>query len=131
MEILNTIFKIGAGIGLFLFAMHLLEESLKNLSGRNFKLFLQKITKNNISAVAGGIIITVVLQSSSMISLMVLAFVGAGVFSVKNAIAIILGANLGTTLASWILATLGFGINIAVFAYPIICFSGFLLIFFW
>lgn len=130
MDILNSILKIGAGIGLFLFAMHLLEESLKNLSGRNFKLFLQKITKNNISAVAGGIIITVVLQSSSMISLMVLAFVGAGVFSVKNAIAIILGANLGTTLASWILATLGFGINIAVFAYQIICFSGFLLIFF-
>ena len=86
-EMLHIIFKLAAGIGLFLFAMHLLEESLKNLSGRNFKLFLQRITKNNIGAVAGGIIVTVVLQSSSMVSLMVLAFVGAGVFSMKNAMA--------------------------------------------
>jgi phosphate:Na+ symporter len=129
-ETLHIVFKLLAGIGLFLFAMHLLEESLKNLSGRNFKLFLQRITKNNIGAVAGGVVITVVLQSSSMVSLMVLAFVGAGVFSMKNAMAIILGANLGTTLASWLVATLGFGVNIEVFAYPAVCSGGLLLIFF-
>jgi len=80
MEILIYIFKISAGIGLFLFAMYLLEESLKNLTGRNFKLFLQRITKNRIGAIGGGALITGVLQSSSMVSLMVLAFVGAGVF---------------------------------------------------
>jgi phosphate:Na+ symporter len=129
-EMLHIIFKLAAGIGLFLFAMHLLEESLKNLSGRNFKLFLQRITKNNIGAVAGGIIVTVVLQSSSMVSLMVLAFVGAGVFSMKNAMAIILGANLGTTLASWLVATLGFKVNIEIVAYPAVCIAGLLLIFF-
>ncbi|WP_269684777.1 Na/Pi cotransporter family protein [Flavobacterium lacustre] len=129
-ETLHIIFKLAAGIGLFLFAMHLLEESLKNLSGRNFKLFLQRITKNNIGAVAGGIIVTVVLQSSSMVSLMVLAFVGAGVFSMKNAMAIILGANLGTTLASWLVATLGFKVNIEIVAYPAICIAGLLLILF-
>ena len=129
-EMLHIIFKLAAGIGLFLFAMHLLEESLKNLSGRNFKLFLQRITKNNIGAVAGGIIVTVVLQSSSMVSLMVLAFVGAGVFSMKNAMAIILGANLGTTLASWLVATLGFKVNIEIVAYPAVCIAGLLLILF-
>jgi phosphate:Na+ symporter len=129
-EMLHIIFKLAAGIGLFLFAMHLLEESLKNLSGRNFKLFLQRITKNNIGAVAGGIIVTVVLQSSSMVSLMVLAFAGAGVFSMKNAMAIILGANLGTTLASWLVATLGFKVNIEIVAYPAVCIAGLLLIFF-
>nr|WP_315142377.1 Na/Pi symporter [uncultured Flavobacterium sp.] len=129
-EMLHIIFKLVAGIGLFLFAMHLLEESLKNLSGRNFKLFLQRITKNNIGAVAGGIIVTVVLQSSSMVSLMVLAFVGAGVFSMKNAMAIILGANLGTTLASWLVATLGFKVNIEIVAYPAVCIAGLLLIIF-
>lgn len=129
-ETLHIIFKLAAGIGLFLFAMHLLEESLKNLSGRNFKLFLQRITKNNIGAVAGGIIVTVVLQSSSMVSLMVLAFVGAGVFSMKNAMAIILGANLGTTLASWLVATLGFKVNIEIVAYPAVCIAGLLLILF-
>jgi phosphate:Na+ symporter len=128
METVNTLLKLAAGVGLFLFAMHLVEESLKNLSGRSFKLFLQRITKNNVGAVAGGTIVTGILQSSSMVSLMVLAFVGAGIFTMKNAMAVILGANLGTTIASWLVATLGFKTNIEVIAYPVVCLGGFLLI---
>jgi len=124
------ILKLCAGVGLFLFAMYLIEESLKNLSGRNFKLFLQRITKNKLGAVTGGAIVTGVLQSSSLVSLMVLAFVGAGVFTMKNALAIILGANLGTTLDSWLVATLGFKTNIEVVAYPAIFVGGLLLILF-
>ncbi|PQJ12342.1 hypothetical protein CJD36_000885 [Flavipsychrobacter stenotrophus] len=124
------IFKLSAGIGLFLFAMYLLEESLKNLSGRNFKLFLQRTTKNKIGAVAGGAVVTGILQSSSMVSLMVLAFVGAGVFTMKNAMAIILGANLGTTLDSWLVATLGFKVDIEVVAYPAVFLGGLFLILF-
>lgn len=130
MKIFLLILKLSAGIGLFLFAMYLLEESLKNLSGRNFKLFLQRITKNRIGAVTGGAIVTAALQSSSMVSLMVLAFVGAGVFTMKNAIAIILGANLGTTLDSWVVATLGFKVDIEVAAYPAVFTGGMLLILF-
>lgn len=130
METLDHIFRLLAGIGLFLFAMYMLEESMKNLSGRNFKLFLQRITKNKIGAVSGGAIVTAVLQSSSMVSFMVLAFVGAGVFTMKNAMAIILGANLGTTLASWLVATLGFRMDIEIVAYPAVCIGGFLLILF-
>lgn len=128
METFNTILKLAAGVGLFLSAIYLVEESLKNLSGRSFKLFLQRITKNNIGAVVGGTIITGILQSSSMVSLMVLAFVGAGIFTMKNALAIILGANLGTTIASWLVAILGFKTNIEVIAYPAVCLGGFLLI---
>lgn len=130
MEILTLIFKLAAGIGLFLFAMYLLEESLKNLVGRNFKLFLQNTTKNRIGAVVGGAIVTALLQSSSMVSLMVLAFVGAGVFNMKNAMAIILGANLGTTLDSWVVATLGFKVDIGVVAYPVVFIGGMLLMLF-
>jgi phosphate:Na+ symporter len=130
METLNHFFKLAAGIGLFLFAMYLLEESLKNLSGRSFKLFLQRITKNKIGAVVGGVIITGILQSSSMVTLMLLAFVGAGVFSMQNAIAIILGANLGTTVNSWLIASLGFKTDIEVIAYPAICLGGIFLILF-
>ncbi len=130
MEILLHIFQLCAGIGLFLFAMYLIEESLKNLTGRNFKLFLQRITKNRFGAVAGGAIVTGVLQSSSLVSLMVLAFVGAGVFTMKNAIAIILGANLGTTLDSWVVATLGFKVNIDVAAYPAVFLGGLALLLF-
>lgn len=128
METLNHIFKLAAGIGLFLFAMYLLEESIKNLSGRNFKLFLQRITKNKLGAVTGGAIVTAILQSSSMVSFMVLAFVGAGVFTMRNAMAIILGANLGTTIDSWLIATLGFNANIEIVAYPAVCLGGLILI---
>ncbi len=129
-EIVTSILKLSAGIGLFLFAMYLLEESLKNLSGRNFKIFLQRTTKNKVGAVAGGALVTGILQSSSMVSLMVLAFVGAGVFTMKSAMALILGANLGTTLDSWLVASLGFKMNIEVIAYPAVCIGGLLLILF-
>ncbi|MGO4819143.1 Na/Pi cotransporter family protein [Flavobacterium sp. W22_SRS_FP1] len=128
METFNHILKLLAGIGLFLFAMFLLEESIKNLSGRSFKLFLQRITKNKIGAATGGAIVTGVLQSSSMVSFMVLAFVGAGVFTMRNAMAIVLGANLGTTLDSWLVATLGFNVDIEIVAYPAVCIAGLLLI---
>jgi phosphate:Na+ symporter len=130
MEIINSIFKLLAGIGLFLFAMYLLEESLKNISGRNFKIFLQRATKNKVGAASSGALVTGILQSSSMVSLMVLAFVGAGVFTMKNALAIILGANLGSTLNGWLVATLGFKVNIEVIAYPAVCIGGLLLILF-
>ena len=128
MEILTNVFKLSAGIGLFLFAMYLLEDSLKNLSGRNFKIFLQRITKNRIGAVTGGVIVTGVLQSSSMVSLIVLAFVGAGVFTMKNALAIILGANLGSTFGNWFVATIGFKVNIEIIAYPAVCLGAVLLV---
>lgn len=127
---LVAIFQLLAGTGMFLFAMHLIEEALKNLSGRPFKLFLQKATKNDISAVAGGALVTAVLQSSSLVSLMTLAFVGAGIFTFHNAMAVILGANLGTTLYSWVVATLGFKMDIKVAAYPAIGIGGFLVVLF-
>ena len=130
METINAILKLAAGIGLFLFALNLIEESLESISGRSFKLFLKRITKNKIGAVVGGILITAILQSSSMVSLMVLAFVGAGVFSLKNALAIILGANLGTTLASWLIAIIGFRSNIEIIAYPAVCVGGFMIFLF-
>ncbi|MBS1635345.1 MAG: Na/Pi cotransporter family protein [Bacteroidetes bacterium] len=127
---LPHILKLAAGVGLFMFAAYLLEESLKNLSGRQFKIFLQRITRNTPGAIAGGAVVTGVLQSSTMVILMVLAFVGAGVFTLENAMAIILGANLGTTLDSWLVATAGFKINIEVAAYPAVCVGGLLLILF-
>lgn len=128
MNMIILVLKLCAGVGLFLFAMYLIEESLKNLSGRNFKIFLKKFSKNIIGAVAGGAIVTGILQSSSMVSFMVLAFVGAGVFAMKNALAIILGANLGTTIDSWLVATIGFKTNIEVIAYPAIFVGSWLLV---
>lgn len=127
-EFLLHVSKLIAGIGIFVFAMYLFEESLKNLSGRSFKIFLQRITRNDIGAVVGGAIITALLQSSSMVSMMVLAFVGARIFTLRNAMAIILGANLGTTITGWIVATAGFKMNIEVIADPAIGIGGMMLI---
>jgi phosphate:Na+ symporter len=63
-----------------------------------------------------------------MVAVMVLAFVGAGVFTLQNAMAIILGANVGTTIASWMVATLGFKVNIEMVAYPAVFAGGLILI---
>jgi len=117
-----------AGIGLFLFAMHFLETSLRELSGRKFKLFLQRVAARPLNAVVGSALITGILQSSSMVSLMVLAFLGAGVFTLEQSLALILGANLGTTLDSWIIALLGFQMNIEKVAFPAIFLGAILLL---
>lgn len=114
------IWKFIAGLGIFLFGMFQLEHSLKVLAGRSFKLFLRKHTGTAIKAVLVGMLITAVLQSSSVVSLMVLAFVGAGIIKMKHGLAIVFGANLGTTFTAWIVATLGFKLNIEGFALPAI-----------
>jgi phosphate:Na+ symporter len=114
-----SISKMLAGIGFFLLGMTFMEEALRKLAGRPFKIFLRHQTNNKFKAIAGGTIVTAVLQSSSVVNLMVLAFVGAGVIKMQNALAVILGANIGTTLDSWIVAWLGFSFNIELFSLPI------------
>ena len=124
------IWELLAGIGIFLFGIHLLEESIKRLSGHAFKNFIRRYTSNPIKALISGTVSTAVLQSSSAVTLMVLAFAGAGIMQLQNAIGVILGANLGTTLTSWIVATIGFKIKIESLALPVIGIGGLLLIFF-
>ncbi len=121
---LSDLWKVLAGVAIFLLGLRFMEDSLRQLSGRKFKLFLKKQTTSKIKAIGGGAIVTGILQSSSLVSLMVLAFVGAGVLSMQNALAVILGANLGTTLDSWIVATIGFKTNIGDLAVPVIGIAG-------
>ena len=121
------IWKMLAGIAIFMLGMNFLEEGLRSLVGRPFKLFLKKQTSRKLKAIAGGTVAAGILQSSSVVNLMVLAFVGAGVIGMKNALAIILGANLGTTFSSWIIATIGFEFNIESFALPVAGISGILM----
>src|SRR6187402_1463660 len=118
------IWKMLAGVAIFLLGIKLLEESLQEIAGRRFKLFLKRQTENKIKAIAGGAVVTAVLQSSSVVSLMVLAFVGAGIIHMQNALAIILGANLGTTVSNWIVALVGFKVNIENIALPVTGLAG-------
>ncbi|MFI5173026.1 MAG: Na/Pi cotransporter family protein [Chitinophagales bacterium] len=122
--------KILGGIGIFLFGIQLLENSLKNLMSRRFKLFLKKQTSNPIKGIFGGTVVTAVLQSSSAVNFMVLAFVSTGIITMRNAFAVIMGANLGTTLDSWIVASLGFKVDIEAFAYPVAGIAGLVLFIF-
>jgi phosphate:Na+ symporter len=90
------VWPVLAGLGLFLFGMLMMEEALKSLTGRSFKKFLRKHTGNSVKAVLSGTLITAILQSSSMVSLLVMSFAGAGIIGLKNGIGIIMGANLGS-----------------------------------
>lgn len=118
------IWKMLAGVAIFLLGIKFLEESLQELAGRRFKLFLKRQTANKIKAIGGGAVVTAVLQSSSVVSLMVLAFVGAGIIHMQNALAIILGANLGTTISNWVVALVGFKVNIENIALPVTGIAG-------
>ena len=118
------IWRLAAGLGLFLFGMHQLEESLKLLAGRSFKKFLREHTEHPVKGVLAGAVSTAALQSSSVVSLIVLAFVGTGVVSLASAIAIVFGSNLGTTATGWIVATVGFKLDIEALALPLVAIGG-------
>lgn len=112
--------KFLAGLGFFLFGMQELEAALEKLGGRAMKSFLRKSTQSPIRGIFTGVFSTAVLQSSSVVTLMLLAFVGAGIVSFQNSIGVILGANLGTTVTGWIVAVFGFSFKIQNFALPMV-----------
>ncbi|TAH43512.1 MAG: Na/Pi cotransporter family protein [Bacteroidetes bacterium] len=118
------------GLTLFIFGMMRVESSLKEMAGRPFKKFLQNQTKHPLKAVLAGTTVTAVLQSSSVVLLMVLSFVGAGIMEMRNALAVVLGSNLGTTLDSWVVAIFGFKLEIEKLSYPILSVALLGLIFF-
>jgi len=124
------LWKLLAGLGIFLFGMFLLEDSVKTLSGKAFRRMIRLYTNGRFKAIGSGTLVTAILQSSSAVSLMVLAFVGAGVMSIENAIGVIMGSNIGTTFTAWIVATLGFKIKIESIALPFIGIGGIGLVFF-
>jgi phosphate:Na+ symporter len=110
--------KFLAGLGIFLFGMFMVEESIKLLAGRSLKTLIRRFTGTRTKALFTGIFSTAVLQSSSAVSLMVLAFVGAGLLTLANAVAVTMGAMVGTTLTAWIVAVFGFSFKIDALALP-------------
>lgn len=113
-----------AGVSLFLFAMGQLESALHALGGRNLSRYLRSGADSPMRGVLGGIAATAFLQSSSIVSLMALAFVGAGMLALPGALAIVFGSNLGTTLTGWLVAGLGFRFDINDLALPLIALGG-------
>jgi len=118
------IWKLLAGLSIFLYGMYMLEDAVRAMSGKAFRQMIRYYTSGRLRAIGSGAFITAILQSSSAVSLMILAFVGAGVMTMQNGIGVMMGANIGTTLTSWIVAIFGFKLDIEVFALPLIALGG-------
>lgn len=108
------------GLGIFLFGMMQLEHGIQTLNSDWIKQWLKYHTHHVLNSVLTGTIVTAIVQSSSMISLIILAFASAGLIPLTNAIGVLLGANLGTTISGWIVATLGFKLHLDAVALPAI-----------
>ncbi|XFA98350.1 Na/Pi cotransporter family protein [Candidatus Izemoplasma sp. B36] len=120
----DTIFSILGGLGIFLFGINLMSNSLKKIAGSRLKLFLEKTTNTPLKGIFVGIFITAIIQSSSATSAIVVGLVRAGLMTLPQAVGVIFGANIGTTVTSVLIAT-----NIDEYAMPIM-FIGASLIFF-
>jgi len=128
--VIENIISALSGLGLFLYAMVLMETAMKEAAGRSFKKMLERSTSTLFRSMALGAFVTAVVQSSSIVSLIVLSLVGAGLITLKSAIGVIFGANLGTTFTAWLVAILGFKIKVESFALPMAGIGGFLILFF-
>lgn len=106
MDIFGILTMIG-GLALFLFGMHTMGDGLSKVSGGRLEQVLEKLTNNPIKAVLVGCGVTAVIQSSSATTVMVVGFVNSGIMKLSQAVGIIMGANIGTTVTSWILSLTG------------------------
>ncbi|MCR4942514.1 MAG: Na/Pi symporter [Campylobacter sp.] len=118
--------KIVFGLSFFLYAMNIMEESFAMLAGGRLETFLRKTTDKNYKSLLFGLISTSIMQSSGLVSLLAISFVGAGLITLGGGIGIIYGSNLGATVGIWLLAAFGFSFDIAKFAMPFIIFGIFM-----
>ena len=103
MDILVTAIKMVGGLVLLIYGMNMLSTNLKKIAGEKLKLILKKATDNIFKGIITGIVITVAVQSSAVVTVMVVGFVNAEILKLRNAIPIIMGANIGTTITAQIL----------------------------
>jgi phosphate:Na+ symporter len=122
----SVVVELLGGIGLFLLGIHHLTEGLKGLSGDSLRRTLQRFVSGRLSAVTSGVLLTLATQSSTATILAVIGFVGAGLVTLPQAIAVNMGATLGTTSTPWMVAILGLRLRIATAALPILGVGAFL-----
>ena len=104
MDTILTIVKLLGGLGLFIYGMKLMGDGLENAAGEGLKKILEKVTKNPLIGVIVGAVVTMVIQSSSATTVMVVGFVNAGLMNLAQAAWIIMGANVGTTVTAQLVA---------------------------
>ena len=123
--LMQVLTLLGA-LGMFLYGMNLMSAGLQKAAGSKMRGFLTKMTSTPFKGVLSGLGITSVIQSSSATTVMTVGFVNAGLLTLKQAIGVIMGANIGTTVTAWLVAWLGFKADISLFAVPLMA-VGFIL----
>ena len=122
---LLKILTLLGSLGMFLYGMSLMSGGLQKMAGNRMRVFMAKMTSNNFKCILTGIVVTAMVQSSTATTLMIVSFVNAGLLALGSAIAVIMGANIGTTVTAWIFA-LSFGggsWSIATIAIPLMFFA--------
>ena len=123
---LLQIFTLLGALGMFLYGMNLMSSGLQKAAGDRLRGFLSSMTSSPFKGVLTGVGITTVIQSSSATTVMVVSFVNAGLLTLAQAISVIMGANIGTTVTAWLVSWLGFKADISILAVPLMA-LGFLL----
>lgn len=114
------LFIIFGGIGLFLLGMTMLTSGLKEVAGNALKKWLNRFTGGIFSSIFSGMIMTILVQSSTATTLLTIGFVSAGLLTFAQSIGVIIGANIGSTSTGWIIALIGFKISLQAISMPII-----------
>ena len=117
------IFTLLGALGMFLYGMNLMSSGLQKAAGDKLRGFLSAMTSNPFKGVLTGLGITSLIQSSSATTVMVVSFVNAGLLTLTQAIGVIMGANIGTTVTAWMVAFLGFKADISILAIPLMLFG--------
>lgn len=107
-------------VGLFLYGMKVMSEGLQKAAGDRLRNILSAMTRNRFTGTVTGFFITALIQSSSASTVMVVSFVNAGLMTLAQSMAVIMGANVGTTFTAWVIALFGFKVDISAFALPLI-----------
>ena len=108
------------GLGMFLLAVTMITDGLKATAGPAFRQLLANWTRSPLHGIFSGIAITAIVQSSSAVTVATIGFVNAGIINMRQALGIVYGSNIGTTMTGWLVAIIGFKINVDAFALPMI-----------
>ena len=119
-DILLIIINFAGSLAIFLFAMKMMSEGLQKVAGSKMRAVLGKMTGKPLSGILTGTAVTAAIQSSSATTVMVVSFVNAGLLSLSGAVAVIMGANIGTTVTAWIISLLGLGDSSGHFDLPLL-----------
>lgn len=116
--IMQLLMLFGA-LALFIYGMIIMSEGIQKAAGQRLRQILGAITKNRLKGILTGFLTTSIIQSSSATTVMVVSFVNAGLLNLRQSIGVIMGANVGTTITAWIVAFLGFSLDMSDYALPL------------